>query len=226
MNEDWSWVRRWTNLLDQDEVWRDAQGTILRLDDMDPGYCGRVRAFCLRQADAVYDLIGMQAAAAPTDMSESATDAFERAFDDFLDAGDDTAAWLARSPLLVALENRSQGRPARSPRPSLSSVRMPRADADPFGPYEYVEPGDRCHGAEQVCLWGQCTQRASTCRCRCAWCCRGVQTAVELRQRCPGFLAHEDDNDWERCSGRRRSCRCGCPACCGDTADVWGLPVY
>ncbi|WP_309032530.1 hypothetical protein [Streptomyces alfalfae] len=112
MNEDWSWVRHWTDLLDQDEVWRDAQGTILRLDDMDPGYCGRVRAFCLRQADAVYDLIGMQAAA-PTDMSESATDAFERAFDEFLNAGDDPDAWLADFPLLVALKHRSEGLPAR-----------------------------------------------------------------------------------------------------------------
>lgn len=110
---DWSWVRHWTDLLTHDEVWCNAQGEILRLDDMDPGYCGRVRAFCLRQAQEVYVHIGMQAASAPTDMSESATIAFDHAFDDFLDAGDDPRAWLEQSPLLVALKHRSEGLPAR-----------------------------------------------------------------------------------------------------------------
>jgi hypothetical protein len=110
---DWRWVKHWTDLLNHDEVWCNAQGEILRLDDMDPGYCSRVRAFCLRQAEDVYDLIGMQAAAAPTDMSESATIAFDQAFDDFLDAGDDPKAWLEESPLLVALKFRSEGLPAR-----------------------------------------------------------------------------------------------------------------
>ncbi|MFM9373298.1 hypothetical protein [Streptomyces sp. Da 82-17] len=70
-------------------------------------------AFVMRQAEDVYDLIGRQAAAAPTDMSESATIAFDRAFDDFLDAGDDPKAWLAQAPLLVALKHRSEGLPAR-----------------------------------------------------------------------------------------------------------------
>jgi hypothetical protein len=110
---DWSWVTHWTDLLNHDEVWCNAAGEILRLDDMDPGYCSRVHAFCMRQAEAVYDLIGMQAAAAPTDMSEQATIDFDRAFDEFLDAGEDPAAWLASSPLLVALKYRSEGLPAR-----------------------------------------------------------------------------------------------------------------
>jgi hypothetical protein len=45
------------------------------------------------------------------------------------------------------------------------------ADTDPFGPYEYVEAGDRCHGAEGECGNRACTQRDSTCRCMCPACC-------------------------------------------------------
>ena len=48
-------------------------------------------------------------------------------------------------------------------------------DTDPFGPYEYVEPDDRCQGAEGNCEPfrgpARCTQRASTCRCMCPACC-------------------------------------------------------
>ncbi|WP_330328149.1 hypothetical protein [Streptomyces pseudovenezuelae] len=47
-------------------------------------------------------------------------------------------------------------------------------DTDPFGPYEYVEPDDRCQGAEDECepLFGRarCTQRRSTCQCMCPVC--------------------------------------------------------
>ncbi len=47
-------------------------------------------------------------------------------------------------------------------------------DEDPFGPYEYVERGDRCDGAEGECepFYGppRCTQRVSTCRCMCPVC--------------------------------------------------------
>lgn len=164
----WSWVRHWTDLLDQDEVWRDATGTVLRLDDMDPGYCGRVRAFILRQADEVYDLIGMQLVAAPTDMSESATVAFDRAFDQFLDIS--PRAWLEGQPLLIALAQRKEGRPARSTQSLPPRAAPAQEECDPFGPYEYVEPSERCHGAEGRCTWGECGQRAEACRCRCARC--------------------------------------------------------
>ena len=44
------------------------------------------------------------------------------------------------------------------------------AEADPFGPYEYVEPDDRCQGAEGQCMWDRCPQRDSVCRCFCPVC--------------------------------------------------------
>ncbi|NUS25002.1 MAG: hypothetical protein HOV92_12370 [Streptomyces sp.] len=110
---DWSWVKHWSDLLNHDEVWCNAQGQILRLDDMDPGYCARVHAFCLRQAEAVYDIVGMQACAASEPSGYQAGIDFDRAFDDFLDAGEDPRAWLETSPLLIALKHRSAGLPAR-----------------------------------------------------------------------------------------------------------------
>ncbi|MEU5323030.1 hypothetical protein AB0G67_40700 [Streptomyces sp. NPDC021056] len=109
---DCSWVRHWSELLQYDEVWRDGQGRILRLDDMDPGYCGRVRAFCLRQADHVYELIGMEVCSGPEPSGYQAGIDFERAFDEFLSV-DSPTAWLEQSPLLIALKYRSEGLPAR-----------------------------------------------------------------------------------------------------------------
>lgn len=129
---DWSWVKHWSDLLQHDEAWCDAQGRILRLDDMEPGYCGRVRAFCLRQAVDVYELIGMQACAGPAPDGEQAGIDFDRAFDAFLDEGDDPVAWLERSPLLVALRFRSEGLPAR---PTVCHCGYPFADDD--GPWDH-----------------------------------------------------------------------------------------
>lgn len=110
MTDGYGWVRHWTDLLTQHEVWQDQQGTIHRLDDLPPDRCARIHAFAMRQADAVYDIVGMQLAAAP-EMSETATEAFDRAFDSFM--YDTTpAAWLAGTPLLVALRARSYDLPA------------------------------------------------------------------------------------------------------------------
>lgn len=129
---DWGWVRHWTDLLQHDEVWCDAQGSILRLDDMDPGYCGRVRAFCLRQAADVYDLIGMQVCSGPEPGGEQAGIDFGRAFDAFLDAGEDPTAWLEQAPLLIALKYRAEGLPAR---PTVCHCGYPFADGD--GPWDH-----------------------------------------------------------------------------------------
>lgn len=130
---EWGWVTHWTDLLNYDEVWCDAQGRILRLDDMDPGYCGRVRAFCLRQADAVYDLIGTQACAAPEPGGYQAGIDSDRAFDAFLDEGDNPTAWLDHAPLLVALKHRSEGLQAR---PTVCHCGYPFTDDS--GPWDHA----------------------------------------------------------------------------------------
>lgn len=43
-------------------------------------------------------------------------------------------------------------------------------EADPFGPWEYVEAGDLCFGYGDECMWNRCTGRESTCRCMCPVC--------------------------------------------------------
>ena len=43
-------------------------------------------------------------------------------------------------------------------------------EADPFGPWEYVELSDRCRGHEDECMWNRCTGRESTCQCLCPVC--------------------------------------------------------
>jgi hypothetical protein len=111
--DDWSWVTHWTDLLDQDEVWRDASGTILRLDDMEPGYCARVRAFCLRNAEHALDLCLYEMAHGPMPSGDVAVDCFNREWDMLDDAGGDAKAWLEESDLLQALKHRSEGLPAR-----------------------------------------------------------------------------------------------------------------
>jgi len=112
-SDDWGWVTHWTDLLDQDEVWRDAQGTILRLDDMESGYCGRVRAFCLRNAERAYDIMLYDMAHGPMPSGDVAVDCFNREWDMLDAAGDDPKAWLEEAPLLIALKHRSEGLPAR-----------------------------------------------------------------------------------------------------------------
>ena len=131
---DWSWVKHWSDLLQHDEVWCNAQGEILRLDDMDPGYCGRVYAFCMRQAVDIYELIGMQACSGPEPSGYQASIDFDRAFDDFLDV--EPTAWLEQAPLLVALKNRAEGLPAR---PTVCHCGYPFQDED--GPWDH----SACH---------------------------------------------------------------------------------
>ena len=129
---EWGWVTHWTDLLDQDEVWRDANGTILRLDDMEPGYCGRGRPFCLRNAvhdlnASLYDMAHAQIPSAAV-----AVDGFNREWDMLEAAGDNPKAWLEESDLLQALKYRSEGLPAR---PTVCHCGYPFHDDD--GPWDH-----------------------------------------------------------------------------------------
>lgn len=113
--EDWAWVEHWSDLLDQDRVWRNAEGQILRLDDMDPDYCARVRSFALRQAEAVHTRL-LWEMANPGFLAPSgnvAVDCFNREWDILEQEGENPKAWLAKFPLLMALKYRSEGLPAR-----------------------------------------------------------------------------------------------------------------
>lgn len=122
---EWDWAKHWTDLLDQDEVWRDANGTILRLDDMDPGYCARVRAFCLRNAERALDLCLYEMAHGPMPGGDVAVDGFNREWDMLDAAGSNPQEWMEETDLLQALKHRSEGLPAR---PTLCHCGYPFTD--------------------------------------------------------------------------------------------------
>ncbi|WP_445525312.1 hypothetical protein [Streptomyces cyslabdanicus] len=95
----WTLEEHYVTLLNQDEVWQDAQDRRHRLDDMEPRYCGNVLRFLLRQADDLFGALVDGLAVSPEALGRW--------------EGEDTEAWLARQPLAVALRRRSEGKPAR-----------------------------------------------------------------------------------------------------------------
>ncbi|MEU1134437.1 hypothetical protein ABZ383_32030, partial [Streptomyces sp. NPDC005900] len=113
LQDEWGWVTHWTDLLDQDEVWRDTHGAILRLDDMDPDYCARVRDFCLRNAERALTVLLWEMTQGPTPSGEVAADCFNREYDMLEAAAEDPQAWLLEANLLRALSYRARGLPAR-----------------------------------------------------------------------------------------------------------------
>ncbi|MFF5012940.1 tetratricopeptide repeat protein [Streptomyces sp. NPDC001165] len=98
-NRTWTLEEHYVTLLNQDEVWQDAQDRRHRLDDMDPGYCGNVLRFLLRRADVVFETLADGLVVSAESLGR---------WD-----GEDAEAWLARQPLAVALRRRSEGKPAR-----------------------------------------------------------------------------------------------------------------
>ncbi|MER6605871.1 hypothetical protein ABT282_08120 [Streptomyces sp. NPDC000927] len=105
-------------LLDQDEIWVNANGERLRLDDMEPRYCGNVRALLMRNAGSYLDHLMWSMTRGPGPSGDMACDAFDRAFDELLEASNDPETWMREQPLLVALARRIRGeaaRPAETP---------------------------------------------------------------------------------------------------------------
>ncbi|MCQ8836200.1 tetratricopeptide repeat protein [Streptomyces malaysiensis] len=96
----WTLEEHYVTLLNQDEVWQDAQDRRHRLDDMDSRYCGNVLRFLLRQADVLFEKLADGLGASPESLGRW--------------EGEDAQTWLARQPLTVALRRRSEGKPARS----------------------------------------------------------------------------------------------------------------
>lgn len=95
----WTLEEHYVTLLNQSEVWQDAQDRRHRLDDMDPGYCGNVLRFLLRQADGLFETL--------VDGLTVSSESLGRWNDE------DAETWLARQPPAVALRRRSEGKPAR-----------------------------------------------------------------------------------------------------------------
>lgn len=116
--EEWGWVTNWTDLLDQDQVWRNGQGEILLIQDMDPGYRARVHAWIIRQAPHVYDIIGRELLSFGGMLNgEQAGYDFDSMLMQLDDEMDNPEAWLRQQPLLQALSGTSS---SDAPAPSRS----------------------------------------------------------------------------------------------------------
>lgn len=135
---EWGWIDHWTDLLDQDQVWRDANGTFHRLDDMQPDYCARVRSFILRQAEHVHTQLLWEMTTGPQPSAEVASDCFAREYDMIEAEGDNPEAWLEKHDLLIALKHRSEGLPAR---PTVCHCGYPLADDEADWDHSACHPG-------------------------------------------------------------------------------------
>ncbi|CAL9479381.1 hypothetical protein SUDANB171_03000 [Streptomyces sp. enrichment culture] len=95
----WMAEEHWVVLLNQDDIWQDAQNNRYRLDSMSPAYCGNVARFVLRQADEIVHLLVEHLGIAPDALG--------------LRQEERATVWLERQPLLVALRRRARGLDAR-----------------------------------------------------------------------------------------------------------------
>lgn len=96
-------ITHWTDLLEQDQIWQDAHGAQLRLDDMEPGYCGR----------AAVEHITNELWSFGEPRGFQAQIDYDRGLGEFFEQASDAPAWIASQPLTIALQRRAQGLPAR-----------------------------------------------------------------------------------------------------------------
>lgn len=134
----WTYENHWVSLLDQDQAWQDARGIRHNLDDMDTSYCRRVAAFILRQANEIVDLISQDILAAGEPQGYQGQWTHERAENNFLSEVEDPVAWLRQRPLLVALNNRAEGRSAR---PAACDCGYPSEDDEETWDHGACYPG-------------------------------------------------------------------------------------
>lgn len=97
-------------VLDQDETWIDAAGTVHQIADMDASYCRNVIAFLQRRADEIAVVRGLTLANCRLPDEDSAaylivTESIDRETE-LLFA--DPAAWLNAKQLIKALRKRAQ----------------------------------------------------------------------------------------------------------------------
>ncbi|GAA0500693.1 hypothetical protein [Streptomyces olivaceiscleroticus] len=138
LDQEWGWITHWTDLLDQDQVWRNAEGQFLRLDDMEPDYCARVRAFILRQAESVLDRLLYEMTFGPMPSGDVAVDCFNREYDVLEQQHDNPQAWLEQHELLIALKHRSEGLPAQ---PTTCHCGYPFEDDEELWDHSACHPG-------------------------------------------------------------------------------------
>lgn len=94
----------WLDLLDQDQIWTDAQGRTHRLADMDLAHCRNVRDFLVRHATWIFGRFYI--ATADQARSAESQDEANALLTALEEQEGDPVGWLLSKPLLRALDER------------------------------------------------------------------------------------------------------------------------
>ncbi|AXH66350.1 hypothetical protein SEA_SATIS_191 [Streptomyces phage Satis] len=96
-------------LLGQEDVWVDTNGTTHRLQDMDRRYCENVYGYLLRNSRALAEQTYHRVAGGPQPNGEMACDAVDAILEELLDAIENSDRWMMERPLMQALARRIEG---------------------------------------------------------------------------------------------------------------------
>lgn len=98
------------SVLNQDETWTDATGTVHQIADMEARYCRNVIAFLQRRVDEITWVVGLSIARAglPDEHTQAYLDVTESIDREYDRIHDDPLAWLNDKPLIKALQQRAE----------------------------------------------------------------------------------------------------------------------
>jgi hypothetical protein len=99
------------NSLEEEHLWIDSSGTRHEIATMDLRHCRNVHDYLMRNAHRIVNGLYTSVAFDVPPSGEVALDAFDAMVDELADATADPCAYLARQPLLQALERRLGGGP-------------------------------------------------------------------------------------------------------------------
>lgn len=104
-----SFSEDWRQIIHQGVFWIDAGGNRLLLDEMETSHCANVRKWIFLNLSRIAERALMLMALGPGPSGDVASDAFEAEMAELEHIVQNAPAWAAETPLVKALERRSQG---------------------------------------------------------------------------------------------------------------------
>ncbi len=104
-----SFSEDWWQILHQDVFWVDTNGNRLLLNEMQESRCINVRNWIFRNLSRIAERDSWQMAMGPGPSGDVANDAFNSELERLEHIIENAPAWAAGTPLVKALERRSQG---------------------------------------------------------------------------------------------------------------------
>lgn len=118
-----SFSEDWRQIIHQDVFWIDAGGNRLLLDEMETSHCANVRKWIFLNLSRIAERALMLMALGPGPSGDVASDAFEAEMVELEHIVQNAPAWAAETPLVKALERRSQGRRAQEEENTVTAGR-------------------------------------------------------------------------------------------------------